>query len=83
MFSNKGISVPSGFSLQNNTHDKSLNDSKVTLGKILQCFHINARSIINVSKSCKCQLNKPDIIGITKTWARQEIGNGELSLMDT
>lgn len=58
MFSNKGISVPSGFSLQNNTHDKSLNDSKVTLGKILQCFHINARSIINVSKSCKCQLNK-------------------------
>jgi len=48
----------------------------------LQCLYINARSIINkidVFRVTVCSI-KPDVIGITESWATNDIGDAELSI---
>ena len=49
---------------------------------LLQCLYINARSIINkidVFRVTVCSI-KPDVIGITESWATNDIGDAELSI---
>jgi len=48
----------------------------------LNCFYANARSLINKIDNLELYAveEKPDIIGITETWALETIGDGELSL---
>src|SRR5271169_6404308 len=48
----------------------------------LNCFYANARSLINKIDNLELYVveEKPDIIGITETWALETIGDGELSL---
>ena len=50
----------------------------------LKAFYVNARSIVNVDKRIELELyvdkEKPDIIGITESWAKEEIQDSELEL---
>ena len=48
----------------------------------LKCFYVNARSIINKREELELYIlnEKPDIIGITETWAVENIGNSELNV---
>jgi hypothetical protein len=59
-----------------NTHESA--------ARVLKCFYANARSIISQEKRMELELyvemEKPDIIGITESWARDDMGDSELAL---
>ena len=48
----------------------------------LKCLYLNARSIINKFHLFEAWINsiKPDVIGVTETWANEDILDSELSL---
>ena len=50
----------------------------------LKCFYANVRSIIDIEKRMELELyvdkEEPDIIGLTETWAKEEIADSELAL---
>ena len=48
----------------------------------LKCFYTNARSIINKRNELELYImeEKPDIVGITETWAVDSIGDSELNI---
>src|SRR6218665_1543309 len=50
----------------------------------LKCFYANVRSIIDIEKIMELELyvdkEDPDIIGLTETWAKEEIADSELAL---
>ena len=48
----------------------------------LKCFYVNARSLINKRDDFELYIleEKSDIVGITETWAVEDIGDSELSL---
>ena len=52
------------------------------MGVKLKCFYVNARSLINKRDDFELYIleEKPDIVGITETWAVEDIGDSELSL---
>ena len=49
-----------------------------------QAFYANARSIVNIDKRTELELyvdkEKPDIIEITESWAKESIQDSELEL---
>lgn len=49
-----------------------------------KCFYANARSMISKEKrgvlEAYVHMEKPDIIGLTETWAKEEIGDNELAI---
>ena len=49
---------------------------------VLKCMLINTRSIVSKREEMECAVmeNKPDLVLITKTWASENVGEGELSL---
>src|SRR5688572_1698860 len=51
---------------------------------ILRAFYINTRSVVNIDKRTELELyvdkEKPDIIGITESWAKESIQDSELEL---
>ena len=51
-------------------------------GGKLSCFYVNARSIINKRDELELYVveEKPDIIGITESWATESIADSELSI---
>ena len=71
-------------------------DEKISITKIqrskresvkisrLKCFYVNARSVVNKDKRTELELyvdkEKPDVIGITKFWAKKSIEDSELKL---
>ena len=48
----------------------------------LKCFYVNARSIVNKHDELELYITdeKPDIVGITETWAVESIGDSELNV---
>ena len=60
------------------------NRSQIKVNKILKCFYVNVRSLMCKEKKAELELyvtkERPDIIGITETWAREEVSNSELEL---
>ena len=56
---------------------KGINDNK-----IISCFYVNARSIVNKLDELVLYLSheKPDIVGITETWLHDDIFNSEISI---
>ena len=48
----------------------------------LSCFYVNARSIVNKRDELELYVleEKPDLIGITETWATNSIEDAELNL---
>src|SRR6218665_4058685 len=50
----------------------------------LKCFYANVRSIIDIEKIMELELyvdkEDPGIIGLTETWAKEEIADNELAL---
>ena len=48
----------------------------------LKCVCLNARSIVNKMGELRLMVEdvEPDIIGITETWTRPDMGNAEFSL---
>ena len=52
--------------------------------KEIKCFYANARSIISREKRMELELyveeEKPDIIGLTESWAKEEMGDCELDI---
>ena len=71
-------------------------DEKISITKIqrskrestkisrLKCFYVNARSVVNKDKRTELELyvdkEKPDVIGITESWAKKSIKDSELEL---
>ena len=53
-------------------------------GYILRAFYVNTRSVVNIDKRTELELyvdkEKPDIIGITESWAKESIQDSELEL---
>src|SRR6218665_905291 len=51
----------------------------------LKCVYANVRSIIDIEKRMELELyvdkEEPDIIGLTETWAKEEIADSELLWM--
>lgn len=52
--------------------------------QVLKCFYANVRSIINIEKRLELELyvdkEEPDIIGLTESWAKEEMSDSELAL---
>ena len=52
--------------------------------KEIKCFYANARSIINRKKRMELELyveeEEPDIIGLTESWAKVDMGDCELDI---
>jgi len=50
----------------------------------LKAFYVNTRSVVNIDKRTELELyvdkEKPDIIGITESWAKESIQDSELEL---
>ena len=50
----------------------------------LKCFYAKVKSIIDIEKRMELELyvdkEDPDIIGLTETWAKEEIADSELAL---
>jgi ribonuclease P/MRP protein subunit RPP40 len=48
----------------------------------LKCFYVNARSLINKREDLELHVfeEEPDIVGITETWAEENIADAELSI---
>ena len=47
-----------------------------------RCLYLNARSIVNKMNELEVvvELSKPDIIGITESWATEDVSNSELEI---
>ena len=60
----------------------SIPEHKEPKEKEIKCFYANARSIINRKKRTELELyveeEEPDIIGLTETWAKEEMGDCSL-----
>jgi ribonucleases P/MRP protein subunit RPP40 len=63
-------------SWKNKQNVRSQVDEKV------KCFYVNARSVINKQAELELYIieEKPDIVGITETWAVESISDSEISL---
>jgi ribonucleases P/MRP protein subunit RPP40 len=73
----KSRSRPNEFG--NSCGNKNCGKQKDSCGK-LKCFYVNARSIINKRDDLELYISdeNPDIIGITETWAVENIEDAEL-----
>ena len=64
--------------------EETIPEQKETKEKEIKCFYANARSIINRRKRMELELyveeEEPDIIGLTETWAKEEMGDCELEI---
>src|SRR5688572_7389730 len=62
----------------------SIPEQKEPKEKEIKCFYANARSIINRKKRMELELyveeEEPDIIGLTESWAKEEMGDCELEI---
>ena len=58
--------------------EETIPEQKETKEKEIKCLYANARSIINRRKRMELELyveeEEPDIIGLTETWAKEEMG---------
>ena len=66
----------------NNNIDNRVMSSGHNAVSGLKCVCLNARSIVNKMGELRLMVEdvEPDIIGITETWTRPDMGNAELSL---
>ena len=66
----------------NNNIENRFRSSKLSPVSGLKCVCLNARSIVNKMGELRLMVEdvEPDIIGITETWTRPDMGNAELSL---
>ena len=64
--------------------ERNIPEHKEPKEKVIKCFYANARSIINKKKRMELELyveeEEPDIIGLTETWAKEEMEDGELDI---
>ena len=51
---------------------------------VMKCFYANVRSMVSKEKRCALEvyveIEKPDIIGITESWAKEDILDNELAI---
>src|SRR5688572_14762198 len=64
--------------------ERNIPEHKEPKQKVIKCFYANARSIINRTKRMELELyveeEGPDIIGLTETWAKEEMEDCELQI---
>jgi hypothetical protein len=67
---------------QREVKEKSKQNSRTGEAAKLSCFYANARSIMNKRDELELYISeeKPDIIGVTETWAVEDVEDSELSL---
>jgi hypothetical protein len=65
-------------SMKNKQKEVKRNEGDVAL----KCFYVNARSIINKREELEVYIieEEPDVVGITETWAQENIGDAELCI---
>jgi ribonuclease P/MRP protein subunit RPP40 len=65
-------------SMKNKQKEVKMNEGDVAL----KCFYVNARSIINKREELEVYIieEEPDVVGITETWAQENIGDAELCI---
>jgi hypothetical protein len=73
-----------GSNVENRNKNKATSKEQGKQAKIVKCFYTNARSMMKIDKRTELLLyvdkEKPDIIGITESWAKESIQDSELEL---